>query len=167
MCLILDAFFLWFLPAAVKCNTAFSFMHELHFNRGSSLTSEVSKKVLKLSRDLDFGLKEPRRSDLTFSGESQTTFILFFSFGHKMGTLFGHPYEKSCRGAENHLFMHLLDWRSLSVLNGQFFSFGLKIDTSLGHPYKKINRLIFHPIEKEHPMQILVRIGPTIWPATL
>ncbi len=38
--------------------------------------------------------------------------------------------------------------------------------THFGHPFKKIDPYMSLPIEKEHPMQILVRIGPTVWPAT-
>ncbi len=40
------------------------------------------------------------------------------------------------------------------------------MDTPFGHPYKKIDTPMSLPIEKEHHMQILVRFGPTVWPAT-
>ena len=45
-----------------------------------------------------------------------------------------------------------------------FFIFGL--GTHFGPSHKKFDPPMSLPIEKEHHMQILVRIGPTVWPAT-
>ncbi len=38
--------------------------------------------------------------------------------------------------------------------------------THFGHPYKVFYSLMSVPIEKEHPMQILERIGSTVWSGT-
>ncbi len=38
--------------------------------------------------------------------------------------------------------------------------------THFGHPHKKFDPPMSLPVKKEHHMQILVRISPTVWPAT-
>ncbi len=38
--------------------------------------------------------------------------------------------------------------------------------THFGHPNKKFDHPMSLPVKKEHHMQILVRIGPNVWPAT-
>ena len=133
-----------------------------------------------------------------------TLFWPFFSFGHKMGTHFRHPYKNvnvnlgrigptvSIKSGDlncglrqprrsdltsfgppfwgvpnNFYFMQLFDCRPSRPFFGHFFTFGHNVGTPLGHPHKKIDPPMSLPIEKEHHMQILVRIGPTVWPATL
>ena len=43
-----------------------------------------------------------------------------------------------------------------------FFIFGHKMGTHFGHPHKKFDPPMSLPVEKEHHMQILGRIGPTV-----
>ncbi len=57
----------------------------------------------------------------------------------------------------NFYFMQLFDWRASCAQKSHFFNFGHKMGSPFGHPYKK-----FDPLCQEEPMQISVRIGPTV-----